>query len=124
MESVSITNLSPSQLRRAAEVKERIEALNEELGKILSGGEVSGGKTGASAGSGGRHPMSAAGKAKIAAAARARWAKFRAQNGGAPSANGNGAPKAKRTMSPAARKKIAAAQKARWAKVKAGNGKG
>ena len=123
MENVSLTNLSPSQLRLAAEVKEQIDALNEDLRRILAGGVASGGKTGASSGSGDRRTMSAAGKAKIAAAARARWAKFRAENGGAPSPNGNDAPKAKRTMSPASRKKIAAAQKARWAKVKAAKGK-
>ena len=123
MENVSLTNLSPSQLRRAAEVKEQIDALNEELGRILSGGEVSGGRTLVPSASGGRRPMSAAGKAKIAAAARARWAKFRAQNGGTPSANGNGSSTPKRTMSPAAKKRIAEAQKARWAKLKAAKGK-
>jgi len=61
-----------------------------------------------------KKPLSAAGRARIAAAQRARWAKIRA----------NGAQKKvttmpKKTMSAAARRKIAAAQKARWAKVKA-----
>jgi hypothetical protein len=61
-----------------------------------------------------RGQLSAAGKARIAAAQRARWAKLR----GAPK---KAAPVThKRTMSPAARRKIAAAQRARWAKVKAG----
>ena len=59
----------------------------------------------------GNRRISAAGRAKIAAAQRARWARVR--NGGPPAA-----PK-KRTMSAAARKKIAAAQRARWAKLKA-----
>ena len=58
--------------------------------------------------------MSAAARARIAAAQRARWAKVRAGNKG----NVVAMPK-KRTMSAAARKRIAAAQKARWAKVKA-----
>jgi hypothetical protein len=54
--------------------------------------------------------MSAAARAKISQAAKARWAKVR----------GTKAPQKKaRTMSAAARKKIAAAAKARWAKVKA-----
>ena len=52
-----------------------------------------------------RRKMSAAGRARIAAAQKARWAKVKGTK--------------KRTMSAAARKKIAAAQKARWAKVKA-----
>jgi len=61
--------------------------------------------------------LSAAARAKIAAAQRARWAKFRAKAG----RTANVVPiRAKRTLSAAARKKIAAAQKARWAKMKAG----
>ncbi len=59
----------------------------------------------------GSRRLSAAARAKIAAAQRARWAKFRANTGKTA--------KAKRTLSAAARRKIAAAQKARWAKVKA-----
>jgi len=62
-----------------------------------------------------RRGMSEAGRARIAAAQRARWAKVNAK-----SEKGNVVtmPK-KRTMSAAARKKIATAQRARWAKVKA-----
>ena len=57
--------------------------------------------------------MSAAGRARIAAAQRARWAKAKGETA-------NGAPvRKKRTMSAAGRKKIAAAQRARWAKMKA-----
>src|SRR5947209_8276993 len=62
-------------------------------------------------GSGGR-TISAAGRARIAAAQRARWAKAKGQ------ATQGSLPK-KRTMSAAARKRIAAAQRARWAKIKA-----
>lgn len=61
-----------------------------------------------------RRSMSAAGRARIAAAQRARWAKARAKSG---NANVVIMPK-KRTMSASARKRIAAAQRARWAKVK------
>ena len=57
-----------------------------------------------------RRKMSAKGRASIAAAQRARWAKAKV-----PQAS----PK-KRTMSASARRKIAAAQRARWAKVKRG----
>jgi len=60
--------------------------------------------------------ISAAGRARIAAAQRARWAKVR-RNGGHKH-NVVSMPK-KKTMSAAARRKIAAAQRARWAKVKA-----
>ena len=64
--------------------------------------------------------MSAAGRARIAAAQRARWAK---QKDAASDVVGNGkTPKGmkKRTMSAEARAKIAAAQKKRWAKQKSG----
>jgi len=54
--------------------------------------------------------ISAAGRARIAAAQRARWAKSKGQK-----IVSIGARKG-RTMSPAARKRIVAAQKARWAK--------
>ena len=57
----------------------------------------------------------AAGRARIASAQRARWAKVKAE-----SKKGNVVTMLKkRTMSAAARRKIAAAQRARWAKVKA-----
>jgi hypothetical protein len=63
----------------------------------------------------GTRKMSAAGRARIAAAQRARWAKVKAKGS---IGNVVAMPK-KRTMSAAARKRIAAAQRARWAKVKA-----
>jgi hypothetical protein len=62
-----------------------------------------------------RSTMSAAGRARIAAAQRLRWAKVKA---GTKEPVGQKATGAKRTMSVAARRKIAAAQRARWAKVR------
>ena len=61
-----------------------------------------------------RRRLSAAGRARIAAAQKTRWAKLKTKNN-----KGNVVvmPK-KRTMSVAARRKIAAAQRARWAKAK------
>jgi hypothetical protein len=63
------------------------------------------------------HHISAAGRARIAAAARARWAKVKGQRKVVPI--GQAGKIGKRTMSPAARRKIAASQRARWAKLKA-----
>ena len=54
-----------------------------------------------------KRTISAAGRKRIAAAQRARWAKQKQ------------AEKPRRTMSASARRKIAAAQRARWAKAKA-----
>src|SRR4051812_25098274 len=59
-----------------------------------------------------REIISAAGRARIAAAQKARWAKAKGETNGSPV-------RKTRTMSAAGRKKIAAAQRARWAKVKA-----
>jgi len=65
----------------------------------------------------GNRKLSAAARARIAVAQRARWAKVR-KNAGAQS---KVAPiRGKRTLSASARRKIAAAQRARWAKLKAG----
>jgi hypothetical protein len=63
----------------------------------------------------GTRRMSAAGRANIVAAQKARWAKARS-NG---SKTNVVAMPTKRRMSVAARKKIGAAQRARWAKAKA-----
>ena len=58
--------------------------------------------------------MSAAGRARIAAAAKARWAAYRGKKGTPAPAK-----KATRKMSAAGRAAIAAAAKARWARAKA-----
>jgi hypothetical protein len=59
--------------------------------------------------------ISAAARARISAAQKARWAKAKGRGGQEQSAVS--APK-KRAVSAASRKKMAAAQKARWAKVR------
>lgn len=102
----SITSLSAQQLRRAAAIKDQIDTLESELGKILGGGAGS-----AKVGSG-RRTMSASARARIGAAQRARWAKAKWKKG--PKASGG-----RRKMSAAAKAKIAAAARARWAKAKA-----
>jgi len=56
-----------------------------------------------------RRRMSAAGRRKIAAAQRARWAKLRERR----------VQRGKRTVYAAARNRMAAAQRARWARLKA-----
>lgn len=67
---------------------------------------------------GGGNRLSAAARAKIAAAQRARWAKLRGQSG-QTARKPNVVSMPKKTISTAARKRIAATQKARWAKIKA-----
>jgi hypothetical protein len=106
-----LENLSSQQLNRAAQLKERIETLESELQALLGGSAPAASTAG---GRSGTRTISAAGKARIAAAQRARWAKARGSNGTASSA-----PKGRRRMSPAARAKLAKAARARWAKAKA-----
>ena len=106
--SISLRDLSVAQLKRATAIKERIEQLEKDLTGILGipepmtvGGIVRRRKT-----------MSAAARAKISAAAKARWAKVNKQKV-VPIAKPG-----KRRMSASARRKIAAAQRKRWAKLK------
>jgi len=108
---MNIANISSADLRRAITIKEQIEVLQSELAGIL--GE-SGGPAPKRLGRPPGRGMSAAGRARIAAAQRARWAKVEGK-GNAASVEA----KPKRKMSAAGRAKIAAAAKARWAKVKA-----
>jgi hypothetical protein len=100
---MNVINLSPKQLRRAANIQDKIAGLQKKLSQILGASDEAAPKRR------GPRKMSASAKAKIAAAARARWAKVK----------GAKVKKAKRKMSAAGRARIIAAQKARWAKVKA-----
>src|SRR5208282_5750011 len=101
-------NLSSKQLRRGAKLKDEIESLEKELAHIL------GTPTQAQNGAAPKRKMSAAGRAKIAAAQKARWAKATGRKSAPKPVK-----KARRKMSAAARAKIAAAAKARWKKAKA-----
>jgi hypothetical protein len=102
----SIANLTPRQLRNAAELQERILALQHEVESLLSGGAT------ASESSGKRY-ISPAGLARIRAAQKRRWAKA-----GGAKGKGVSSRKGKSTMSATGRARIAAALKARWARAK------
>jgi hypothetical protein len=70
----SIINLSAKQLRKAANLKDKIESLQNDLSRLLGKPEAVEKKSTRRK----RKPMSAAAKAKIAAAARARWKRAKA----------------------------------------------
>ncbi len=112
----SIANLSVQQLRQAAALKEKIQALEKELGKLL--GSTTAASTGPVAGKK-KFKMSAAAKAKISAAAKARWAKIKGATPGAKPATAAAPKKARGKMSPAAKAKLSAKLKAIWAKRRA-----
>ena len=101
-----MTNLSASQLRHAADIKDEIESLENDLARLL-------GTADGAAAPRKRRKMSASARAKIAAAQRARWAKHHGTK--APKS----AAKPRRKVSAAVRKRLAESAKARWAKAKA-----
>jgi hypothetical protein len=109
---MNLSDLTINQLKRAAAIKEQIEALNKKLRSIL----------GASAKSGAapkkKRTMSASVKRKIAAAQKARWANLRRANSAALPVKP--AVKAKKKVSPATKAKLSAKLKAYWAAKKAG----
>ena len=70
--SIQLSSLTSDELRRAARIKEKIEALSKELTSIL------GAPAPVSATAPKRAKMSAAGRAKVAAAQKSRWAKVKA----------------------------------------------
>ena len=109
---MDILNLTAKQLRQGAALKEQIESLQTELNQLLDG-VVEQPQTVARGTP--KRTMSAAGRARIAAAAKARWAKFRKQKG---AASASSAPQPKRKMSAAARARLSAIAKARWKKAK------
>ena len=103
-----LSTLTTTQLRHAADLKEKIDALNKELASILGAPAPVAAKSPKKKGG-----MSAAGRARVAAAQKARWAKIK---GAKPAVK---APVKKRTMSAAAKARLSALAKARWAKIKA-----
>jgi hypothetical protein len=70
-------DLSAKQLRRAAQIKDMIDRLQRGLGRLLGGG-VANGRSATKTPRKRRRKMSAAARAKISAAAKARWAKRKA----------------------------------------------
>jgi hypothetical protein len=114
-------NITPAQLRQAADLQEKIANLQSELAAVL-GSEV---ETAPVAKPAKKHGMSAAGRARIAAAQKARWAKVKVAKAKPSPFKAAiktliAAKPAKKThkMSAEGLARIKAAQKARWAKIK------
>ena len=122
-----IGNLSSQQLRRALEIKEKIEALEAQLNSLLEtpapAAVTSAPKAPQAAMKpGGRTPMSPEARARIVAAQKLRWAKIRAKAKEAAPAKPAAAQPAKapkRKVSAAVRARLAELARARWAKIKA-----
>jgi hypothetical protein len=100
-----ITELTPNQLREAADLRERIIELQDELNQLVGTRPEEIHQPPAK-----RRKLSPQGLANIRAGARKRWARVNGRNGitGAPR-------KRKGKMSAAGKARVAAAVKARWA---------
>ncbi|PYJ78375.1 MAG: hypothetical protein DME77_00280 [Verrucomicrobia bacterium] len=95
-------DISVAALEEAVSVRRQIDALERRLSSILRGAPAS------SSSPGGRRRMSAATRAKLAAAARARWAKLKAGRKTTPARKKGG-------ITAAGRKRLSQLMKARWA---------
>ncbi|HXP60558.1 MAG TPA: hypothetical protein VN829_08710, partial [Dongiaceae bacterium] len=124
---MDIATLTPQQLRNAADLQERVDALQNQLSELL-GGELAGPAQAAVEEPGRpkngrrkkRRRLSPEGRANIIAATKARWA---ARRMGKKSASLAPEPeqwveKPKRERSAAHRKALSEAMKARWAKLR------
>ncbi len=107
---MELLNISAQQLRRAADIQERIQSLQAELSGLLGAPEQ---PANIPTTTGGKRKISAAGIERIRAAQKARWAKAKAAVQTAQPRK-----KARRRMSPAAKARLSAIAKARWAKAK------
>ena|SRR6266404_3932683 len=94
---------SLNSLEEALLIRRKMDTLEKRLASIL-GTAISSGPTT----SRGPQRMSAATRAKIAAAARARWARVKAGRAGTPGLKKSG-------LTPAGRKRLSQLMKARWA---------
>lgn len=107
-------------MRQAADLKEKIAALENQLSQLLGSNTTAAPITIEAPKK--KRGISAAGKARISAAAKARWARVKAAK---PALKPAATPAKAVVVAQPAKKKftMSAAAKARWAKVKAGNKK-
>jgi len=80
MQSNPLANLSLQQLQQAVTIREKIDDLEKELSRIIGGQAATSSPT-APRMKRKKRKMSAAARAKISAAAKARWKAFRAKKG-------------------------------------------
>ena|SRR5437667_7359686 len=96
-------DISVEELQEAISIRRQIDTLEKRLSSILRGQ-----RSASSPPRTGRRHMSAATRAKLAAAARARWAKLKAGTKPTPATKKGG-------ITPAGRKRLSQLMKARWA---------
>jgi hypothetical protein len=100
----NLNDLTVAELKKVIEIRTEIERLTAELAAVGGDASVVSSPTR-------KRGMSAAGRARIGAAARARWAKKHSEE--------KTTAKKKRVVSPAVKTRLAALVKERWKKAKA-----
>jgi len=104
-------DISIQALQEAVSIRRQIDTLQKRLSSILGGSRAS-----PATAKGGRRSMPAATRAKLAAAARARWARIKGQTKATPAVKKGG-------ITPAGRRRLSQLMKARWAARRKGTGK-
>jgi hypothetical protein len=104
-------DISVEALQEAVSIRRQIDTLQKRLSSILADS-----RAGAATAKRGRRPMPAATRAKLAAAARARWARIKGQTKPKPAVKKGG-------ITPAGRKRLSQLMKARWAARRKGAGR-
>ncbi len=112
-----LANLSPKQLRQAADIQERIQSLQEQLEELLGvPGQAPSTPAAARVGAPNTRKRSAATIARMRKAQKERWARIK---GGAQAEPAGPDQKPKRRFTAAGRAALAKAAKERWRKAKA-----
>ena len=111
-------DLSTRNLEQALSIRRQIDALERRLRGFVGG---AGGGASAAPRRGGRRRMSPSARAKIAAAARARWARVRAGGGAKGRAKKSG--RRKGGITAAGRRRLSQLMKLRWAARRKGKRK-
>jgi hypothetical protein len=116
-------NIVAAIRREERKLQKQVSKLQQQLGGLSAAAKALGGSANDGLGKTQKRVLSAAGRAKISAAAKRRWARARAgtkRGTQREAATGGSAKAQKRVMSTAARARISRAMKQRWAKVGAG----
>ena len=113
-------NLLAAIKREERKLERQLGKLQKQFDGLRAAAKVLGNRTSQGVTEVKRRVMSAAAKTKISKAAKARWAKFRAEKQTLRNSVVRGTKRVKkRVLSAAGRAKISKAAKARWAKVRA-----
>ena len=117
-------DISVKDLQEAISIRQQIDNLQRRLSSLLRGAPQRPDRRPTAPTAAGRF-FSPATRAKLAAAARARWARRRGTGGAAPAkSTGAAAPgKRKGQLTPAGRRKLSQLMKARWAARRKAGGK-